>query len=368
MSADRAQPVKPRRSLFVLLGTLALLGVIYLSLPKSWFEIPEENPQAAPSRAQNAPGAQSAPDAATLDQMRLAVQNAPLDYALRSRYGVALAAAGRLAEAQEEFLTAIRLAPESPVVHHNLGLFYLNSNQPAKADAAFQRELELAPGDGRAHYFRGLALQSLRRYPEAAAQFEMAGKLAPALAEPYLSLATLLSENRPPEEIQGYVDIYLKRGGTNKGLAYHALSRSYRTKQNHAEAIRYAEMATKESPEMVMYWRNLGQLYSAARRFDEADKTLRKVTEMTRDPSPVFVEIAVNAQKAGRYPEAIEAYKRALEIRPQDGTIHLYLSRAYMLAGDMEASRREEQEFRRWERKNQEENLKRVRGAAPGNP
>jgi tetratricopeptide (TPR) repeat protein len=362
MSADRAQEARPRsrRSLFLLLGMLALLGVVYLSLPKSWFEIPEDNPQTPASGGQPAPGA---PEAATLDQMRIAVQNAPQDYALRSRYGVTLAAAGRLAEAQEEFQTAIRLAPESPIGHHNLGLFYLNSNQPEKADAAFQRELELAPGDGRAHYFRGLALQSLRRYPEAKAQFELAGKLAPALAEPYLSLATLLSENRAPEEIQGYVDIYLQRGGTNKGLTYHALSRSYRAKQNHAEAIRYAEMATKESPEMVMYWRNLGQLYSAARRFDEADKTLRKVTEMTRDPSPVFVEIAVNAQKAGRYPEAIEAYKRALEISPQTGNIRLYLSRAYQLAGDMEAARREEQEFRKWERKNQEENVKRAPSA-----
>lgn len=368
MSADRAQPAKSRRSLLVLLGMLALLGVIYLSLPKSWFEIPQDGPQAAASGGRNAPGVQSAPDAATLDQLRTAVQNAPQDYVLRSRYGMALAAAGRLTEAEEEFRTAIRLAPESPIAHHNLGLFYLNSNQPEKADAAFQRELELAPGDGRAHYFRGLALQSLRRYPEAEAQFEMAGKLAPALAEPYLSLATLLSENRTPEEIQGYVDIYLKRGGTNRGLAYHALSRSYRKKQNHTEAIRYAEMATREAPEMVMYWRNLGQLYSAARRFDEADKTLRKVSEMTRAPSPVFVEIAVNAQKAGRYPEAIEAYKRALEISPQDGNIHLYLSRAYMLAGDMEAARREEQEFRAWERKNQAEKLRRARGAPPQSP
>lgn len=83
--------------------------------------------------------------------------------------------------------TALRLAPEAPVVHHNIGVFYLNTNQPDKADIAFQRELEISPGYGLAHYSRGLTLQARRRYAEAALQMELATQLSPDFADPYLS-------------------------------------------------------------------------------------------------------------------------------------------------------------------------------------
>jgi tetratricopeptide (TPR) repeat protein len=118
-------------------------------------------------------------------------------------------------------------------------------------------------------------------------------------------------------------------------------------------------MAIKENPNAAMFVRNLGQIYTYSRRFDEADKTLRQVAGMIKDPSPVYIEIGMNAQKAQRYPTAEEAFKKALEISPQTGNIHIYLSRLYLLMGKKEASLVEEKAFRAWERKKAEDELRR---------
>ena len=344
-----------RKSLILLMGLLGVVIIVYLLLPTSWFEIPKETSKGPPTAPRGATHAPPPP----LDALREAAQKTPLSFEARSRYGMALAATHSV-EALEEFLAAARLAPDSPIVHHNLGVYYLNHAQPDKADAAFQRELELTPGDARVHYYRGITMQARRHYPEAAVQFQMTAQLAPNFPDTYLALATLFTEKHPPEEIKGYVETYVRLGGVNKGLAYHALSRAYRTKQNYNEAIRYAEMATKEAPNVVLFRRNLGQIYSYTRRFDDADKTLRQVAEMAHDPSPVYIEIGVNAQKAGRYPVAIEALQKALQLSPKTGNIHQYLSYTYRLAGDKAAALQEMQAFHAWERGN------RLKSASPG--
>src|SRR5262249_37304588 len=98
----------------------------------------------------NAPAAAKSvtPGAASLQDMRAAAEKTPLDFTARSHYGMALMAAGRPGEALAEFQAAVRLAPESPVAHHNLGVYYLHTGQPAKADVAFLRELELCLATG----------------------------------------------------------------------------------------------------------------------------------------------------------------------------------------------------------------------------
>jgi tetratricopeptide (TPR) repeat protein len=361
MMGEPRTTTRPRagKSLFILLGLLAVLSIIYFSLPQSWFEVPDDKPAAAPGAAAAQPD---------LNAMREAAVRTPQDFEARTRYGMALASSGQSELALKEFQAALQLAPDNPAIYHNLGVFYMNANQPARADSMFQKELELLPGNGRTHYYRGIVLQMQQRFPEAASHLELATKLAPDFPEPFLALAAQLTEKRPVEFIKTQVDAYLRLGGANKGLAYHVLSRAYRPKQQYDEAIKYALLATETDPNVYPYWRNLGQIYSAANRFNEADQALRRAAELAKDASPVYVEIGMNAQKANRYPDAIKAFQKALEISPQTGQIHLYLSRAYQRAGDAEAARREEITFRAWEKGNIERVNRKNLGQSPPAP
>lgn len=333
--SDKPSP-KKGRSLYTLIGVLVVMGIVYYSLPKSWFEIPEETKKPSP----------------TLDIPAMIQQTADSrDFKDHLHAGMQLAKEGKMGEAEERMKTALRLAPEAPVVHHNIGVFYLNTNQPDKADIAFQRELEISPGYGPAHYSRGLTLQARRRYAEAALQMELATQLSPDFADPYVSLATQLTGKRPVETIQKWIDNYLRLGGANKGMAYYDVSVAYKTKKDYPPAIKYGELALKEDENSYLFLRNMGQLYSYTDKTQEADALLRKALPLTKDPSPVYIEIGMNAQKRNKLDDAVAAMKKSLELSPQTGNVHLYLSRIYQRQGNKELAAKEDLAFREWQKR-----------------
>lgn len=260
---------------------------------------------------------------------------------------MALASSNQVKEAEVELRAAIRLAPENPTVYHNLGALYLNSGAIAKAKALFDKALEVLPGDARGHYSRGLALQGMGRTEQAIRDFRLATRLAPDLAEPYLSLAVALSGTRPVAEVKELADKSVALGG-NRNVADFVLSRAYRTQGRFAEAISYAEATVKELPDSYSNWHNLGQIYSYAKKFPDAERALKRASELAKDPTTVKIELGMNAQSAGRIQDAIGYFKEALTSSPGTGNIHLYLARNYQRLGDMQSARKEEVLFREW--------------------
>ncbi len=345
--APHAARSRSRTRLFWLIGLLCVVAVIYLCLPKSWFEIPDTNPR--PARPASPPTTQA--PSASLEALRTEAAQRPLDYGARSRYGMALAAAGNRAEALKEFLAAARLAPNSPGVYYNLGIFYLNSDRRDmldRADAAFCHELELTPGDGRVHYFRGLIFERRLQNAQAISQFQLARALAPNLPDTYLSLALLLTRQQP-EQSRQLIDDYIRLSG-DKTLAYYVLSGAYKTRHEYPEAAHYAETTVQMDPNNFGYWHNLGQIYFLAGRAADADRILQHALVMAKDKSDVLIELGMNAQKAGKLPQAVDYLHQALAASPQLGFIHLYLARIYPRMGDSAAAQREETLFRQWQR------------------
>jgi Flp pilus assembly protein TadD len=346
---------RSRRRLLLLLGALGVVGIVYLCLPKSWFEIPRDNaaapisaPASAPLQTQDSGEKPLPPAEPPIASLRDDAARSPLDFGARSRYGMALAAAGRGSEAWEEFQAAERLAPDSPGVHHNLGVYYLNSRRLAQADAEFSRELELAPGDGRAHYFRGLIFQARHQDPQAAAQFREAIALAPQLTDAYLSLAMQSTRSGKEPEVRALIDHYIRLNG-DKTLAYYVLSGAYRTWKDYTEAARYAEMTVQQDPNNYGYWHNLGQIYAYARRWDDADRTLHRAQALAHDPTTVLIELGMNAQSAGRFANAADYFHSALDASPKMGSIHHYLAHVYHFMGRETEEKAEERAFRIWQ-------------------
>lgn len=60
--------------------------------------------------------------------------------------------AARWPEAEQEFLRAIALSPQEPIIHYNLGVAYLNEGRLVDAQEKFQAELAVNPG-----YYKALA-------------------------------------------------------------------------------------------------------------------------------------------------------------------------------------------------------------------
>lgn len=142
--------------------------------------------------------------------------------------GVALADAGRNAEAEAQLAAALALLPDRPSTLLNLGVVRLRLGRAQQALEVLDRLLALAPGDtagryqralalnqlGRhaealhmldgllgqhadlapAHQLRGQTLQALERHAEALPCYQRAVALAPGLAEAWMLLGQLLRE------------------------------------------------------------------------------------------------------------------------------------------------------------------------------
>ena len=354
--ASRQAPASSRKRVVLLIGTLVTVGVIYLILPKSWFEIPRDDVNVPrPTRGTAAVRGplregKSPSTAEHVSALRAEAVKNPLDFGARSRYGMALSSAGRSVDALQEFQAAARLAPDVPGVHHNLGVYYLNTGNLPRADTEFHRELEIIPGDGRAHHFLGLILQARHRDQDAAGQFREAIALAPQLPDAYLSLAIQLTRGNDEAQIRTLADNYVRLTG-NKAMADYVVSGAYRTWKRYPEAARYAEMTVQEAPDNYGYWHNLGQIYSYSHRWDDADMALRRAQALSQDPTTVLIELGMNAQRALRYQSAEDYFKNALAASPGSGNIHSYLTRLYRQWHKEAEARNEEKLYRRWELK-----------------
>ncbi|MCX6378450.1 MAG: hypothetical protein NT023_03090, partial [Armatimonadetes bacterium] len=91
--------------------------------------------------------------------------------------------------------------------------------------------------------------------------------------------------------------------------------------------------------------------YSYIDKTEEADTLLRKALPLTKDPSPVYIEIGMNAQKRNKLDDAVAAMKKSLELSPQTGNVHLYLSRIYQRQGNKELAAKEDLAFREWQKR-----------------
>ena len=349
MASDKIGNTKNFR-IPALITALMLLGATYLMLPKSWFEVPDDKPAA---QVQNIPvkDVQQSP-ALDIEVLATQVIKTPLDYAVRTRYGLALATNGKLKEALTEFLEAKRLAPDNPVVYQNLGGYYLTVHDYKRADEMFVKVTELSPAEGKGHYFRALAAQGMGKHDIALEQFHLSVKLSPEFADGWINLAMEGTKAEPEEKVLEYARTY-ERLTRNEGLSNFVISGAYRTWHKYDQAAQYAELSVKTDPKNYAYWHNLGKIYSFARKFDKSDKALETAMYLTSKPAIIYQERAVNMLNSGKYQRALEFYKSALAASPASGNLHHSISRTYLKMNDITNAAKEEALYRDWERSTQ---------------
>jgi len=179
-------------------------------------------------------------------------------------YGNALAADGRIDEAEEQFLAAIRILPtyteawyslgvaeadrgrmdqamayyrraieanaNNANAHNNLGHALLFRGEYYEALKHFQEALRVVPDFAAAHYNQGLALHALGHLPAAAAEYQEALKIQPDYAEAYYNLGIIFaSRGRRGDAAECYrAALKIKPNFTEARMSLEALSAGQR--------------------------------------------------------------------------------------------------------------------------------------------
>jgi tetratricopeptide (TPR) repeat protein len=158
---------------------------------------------------------------------------------------------------------AVTLDASVALYRDALGLVLLELQQPEKAVEHFRRATEIDPGYADAHFHLGTALAEARRWEEAVVTYRR------AIALPSLTVPDLAHQNL--------------------GLALFHLKR-YREAE---EALRFA---IRLEPELQAAYYNLGLVFVAEDRKDEAKQVFRRARDL--GPGSPFGQAAVQRLKA----------------------------------------------------------------------
>ena len=187
----------------------------------------------------------------------------------QNNLGLALFAAGRVAEAQARYAQALQLDPANAQAHYNLANILAEGGRLPQAIAEYGKALQLRPDFFEAHNNLGLADEKAGRPREAAAEFAATLRLAPDSFEAHCNLADVLAETgRTAESIREYEEALRLEPGS--APAHENLGMVLAQADRVTEAIGHFEAAVRLAPGDPELHYNLGLALDHAGRGAEA--------------------------------------------------------------------------------------------------
>jgi protein O-mannosyl-transferase len=250
---------------------------------------------------------------------RMSLRISTNDADVLDNLGVVLADRGRSDEALGYYQRAIAIAPNFAEAQNNLGILLAKQGKTAEAIAQYQKAIELNPNRAEFYYNLGNLLAAQGRTAEAMRQFRKALEIEPDYAKAHYNLADILFAQR---QWQGAVEQYrqalkqmpdLVQAHYQLGLALQCLGQS-------ADAIAEFQKVLELDPNHVATQNNLAWIRATCpdaslRNGGKAVELAQRAMNLSGGKSPQILDtLAAAYAEAGRFPEAIETARRALEL------------------------------------------------------
>lgn len=196
--------------------------------------------------------------------------------------GVIALNAGMLAEAEKNFLLAVKKQPNLETALHGLGIVYINQGNLDKAEVYFKKTLQLGPANADAHNYLGIIYTEKGQY-EAAKENLLIAANSETYNTPenaYANLAMLEIRHNKFDSAKRYIE-----RGIEKNKQFPPLLNAYgivlENENRYTEAIFYFDQALKTlGKDDASYLINLGRVYSKTghkeRALDALEKALSK--------------------------------------------------------------------------------------------
>lgn len=125
------------------------------------------------------------------------------------------------------------------------------------------------------------------------------------------------------DEIFGDIDEEIKKITTSSPQAfkYYVQGREFNYKGEYRKNIQYMEKALEQDPEFAMAYRSMAMAYNNLALFSEKKRCIRKAFELKErlsDRERYLIEAEFYNSSEATYDKAIEAYKKHLELYPED--------------------------------------------------
>jgi Flp pilus assembly protein TadD len=228
-----------------------------------------------------------------------------------------------------------RLRPERAEVLTELGIALAAQGRLDEAEERFRQVAELRPDDPEPHNHLGAVLAALERWDEAIAHYQRAIERRPVFSAVYGNLAEAL---RGAARFEEALEIYrraLQLQGETAELHY-GLGCTLRSLARHAQAVIHFRRALEIRPDTIEVQTCLATTLLAAGRHAEALAAARQVRRTESIPAGVSFDLGTTLLKLRHFEEAARWYRQALRLRPDDPDTLNNLGTALWEQGDPE--------------------------------
>jgi tetratricopeptide (TPR) repeat protein len=261
----------------------------------------------------------------------------PNDLGAVVQLGLAEKASGNLGAAEHWFEEAIRLDPASSVTRFYLGEVLYNQGRIDEALEALKRAIELNPDNPDAHFLLSFVFGDKGRHEEAAAASRRAVQLNPTLSRAQANLSLdQYNPDRYDELVPGHHERRARRMmqvAEGVELAHYNLGLAFRQKGYYAEAQREYQLALERGEDRAMVLQAMAEVH-LLRKDPEAAIALYDHLIVDSPYSPkLWNERGVAVHQGGRFAEAAQNYRRALDADPHYAIAYNNLGVALYHAG-----------------------------------
>jgi protein O-GlcNAc transferase len=228
---------------------------------------------------------------------------------------LALHQAGRLAEAEKNYLQILKAQPDQFDCLHLLGVIFSQRGNHAEAVRQIDVALKINPKAASAHHNRGLALKELKRFDEALASYDKALALKPDYAEAFNNRGNALLElKRFEEALAGYDKALALK--PDYAEAFYDRGSALQELKRFDEALASYDKALALKPDYAEALHNRGNALQELKRFDEALASYDKALALKPDYAEAFYNRGNALQELKRFDEALASYDKALALKP----------------------------------------------------
>jgi predicted O-linked N-acetylglucosamine transferase (SPINDLY family) len=229
-------------------------------------------------------------------------------------------ALGREDDACSSWLRAVEEDPGLALAHANLGTLLTGQERYDEAIDRFERARSIDAGNALVRFNLGTAQLRGGRTQEAIASLRSAVALDPAMAEGHFNLANALDDTGQPDEALSHYQLAVNhRPGYAE--AHHNLGNLQRRYGDVRAAIASYRSVLACNPDFLPAVTNLGLSLTDVGEFAEAEALLNDVATM-RPSAAACVNLGGLRMALGRIEDAIDAYRRGVEMDPHAWSAH----------------------------------------------
>jgi len=256
--------------------------------------------------------------------------------------GHILEAEGRIEEAMQCYLKAIRLAPNLAQARFNHGNILLLKGELEGAQDAFKTAIKLKPDYAEVHCALGVVLKELGQMDDAVDSYKRALELNPDLVEAHSNLDLISNDLfymgnvlASEGELESAIDLYRKALEINPDIAEVHCNLGLASQELGMldEAVAHYRLALEIKPYLAEAHSNLGSALHKLGDFENAVASYRCAVNLQPDFVEAHCNLGLALQKIGQFDSAIASYRRALEIKPDYAEAYSNLGGALQTIG-----------------------------------